>query len=107
MWGWRVRVSVDGGGLRTAPWHPLEREPPAALLSLTQDINRSSRLARNRPEGLEELPPAPPSPHLHVGLHCARRSAGVHLRLAGEARASGWARSHGHMLLPSSFRSRH
>ena len=59
-WSWGVRVSVDGGGLRIAPWHPLEREPPAALLSLTQDINKSSRLARSRSEGLGSLWPYHP-----------------------------------------------
>ena len=33
---------------------------PAALLSLTQDINRSSRLVRNRSEGLGSLWPYHP-----------------------------------------------
>ena len=77
VWSWRVRVSVDGGGLRIALWHSLEREPPAALLSLTQDINRSSRLARNRPKGLGRAPRCPslPSPTSGLALCPAERKS--------------------------------
>lgn len=37
------------------PYGTLWNGNPAALLSLTQDINRSSRLARSRSEGLGSL----------------------------------------------------
>ena len=68
---------LDGGVLRIALWHSLEREPPAALLSLTQDINRSSRLARNRPEGLGRAPRCPslPSPTSGLALCAAERKS--------------------------------
>ena len=97
-----VWMGVGSGSPYGTPWN---RNPLQLFCLWLKTLTGHPDWRGTDLRGWEELPAAPPSPHLQVGLHCARQSARVHLRLAGGVRASGG--SHWHTLLLSSFRSRH